>query len=151
MLTFDGVETAFYVWLNGTFVGFGEDSFTPSHFDITDHLNEGNNRLAVQVFQRSTASWIEDQDFGVPLVFSVMSGSSSSHVCMLKICSSKPNSMMTIHRAILQLDLQLSGQTTGACVDVTLTDATGKQVASVLGQKAKPEMVLCLAVDAPDL
>lgn len=62
-LSFQGVETAFYVWLNGTFIGYGEDSFTPSEFEVTEFLKEGTNRLAVEVYKRSSASWLEDQDF----------------------------------------------------------------------------------------
>uniref|UniRef100_UPI000A8DD17A sugar-binding domain-containing protein n=1 Tax=Clostridium sp. NkU-1 TaxID=1095009 RepID=UPI000A8DD17A len=62
-LSFQGVETAFYVWLNGTFIGYSEDSFTPSEFEITDAVQSGSNRLAVEVYKRSSASWIEDQDF----------------------------------------------------------------------------------------
>lgn len=62
-LSFQGVETAFYVWLNGNFIGFGEDSFTPSEFEITSFLKEGKNRLAVEVYKRSSGSWLEDQDF----------------------------------------------------------------------------------------
>jgi beta-galactosidase len=62
-LVFEGVETAFCVWVNGVFVGYSEDSFTPARFDIGDQFVDGVNRLAVAVFQRSSASWIEDQDF----------------------------------------------------------------------------------------
>ncbi len=62
-LSFQGVETAFYVWLNGAFVGYGEDSFTPSEFEITDLIHPGTNKLCVEVYKRSSASWIEDQDF----------------------------------------------------------------------------------------
>lgn len=62
-ISFQGVETAFYVWLNGEFVGYSEDSFTPSEFNITPYLKEKNNRLAVEVYRYSTASWLEDQDF----------------------------------------------------------------------------------------
>ena len=62
-LTFGGVETAFSVWLNGTFVGYSEDSFTPSEFCVTELVQEKGNRLAVEVYKRSSASWIEDQDF----------------------------------------------------------------------------------------
>ena len=62
-ISFQGVETAFYVWVNGEFVGFSEDTFTPSEFDITEYLKEGSNKLAVEVYKRSSASWIEDQDF----------------------------------------------------------------------------------------
>lgn len=62
-ISFQGVETAFYVWVNGEFVGYSEDSFTPSEFEITDLLQEGKNRVAVEVYKRSSAIWLEDQDF----------------------------------------------------------------------------------------
>lgn len=63
-ISFQGVETAFYVWCNGQFVGYSEDSFTPSEFELTGLVKEGKvNRLAVEVYKRSSASWIEDQDF----------------------------------------------------------------------------------------
>ncbi|WP_315068507.1 glycoside hydrolase family 2 TIM barrel-domain containing protein [uncultured Clostridium sp.] len=62
-ISFQGVETAFYVWVNGDFVGYSEDTFTPSEFDITGYLKDGENKLAVEVYKRSSASWIEDQDF----------------------------------------------------------------------------------------
>lgn len=62
-ISFQGVETAFYVWLNGEFVGYSEDSFTPAEFNITPYIKEKNNKLAVEVYRYSTASWLEDQDF----------------------------------------------------------------------------------------
>lgn len=62
-ISFQGVESAFYVWLNGEFIGYSEDSFTPAEFDLTPFLTEGENKLAVEVYQRSTGSWLEDQDF----------------------------------------------------------------------------------------
>ncbi len=62
-ISFQGVESAFYVWINGEFIGYSEDSFTPSEFDLTPYLVEGENKLAVEVYQRSTGSWLEDQDF----------------------------------------------------------------------------------------
>lgn len=62
-ISFQGVESAFYVWLNGEFIGYSEDSFTPAEFDLTPYLVEGENKLAVEVYQRSTGSWLEDQDF----------------------------------------------------------------------------------------
>lgn len=62
-ISFQGVESAFYVWLNGEFVGYSEDSFTPSEFDLTPFVQDGMNKLAVEVYQRSTGSWLEDQDF----------------------------------------------------------------------------------------
>ena len=62
-ISFEGVEQAVYVWLNGQFVGYGEDSFTPSDFDLTPYVREKGNVLAVEVHKRSTAAYLEDQDF----------------------------------------------------------------------------------------
>ncbi len=62
-ICFEGVEQAMYVWLNGHFVGYGEDSFTPTEFDLTPYMKEKDNVLAVEVHKRSTAAYIEDQDF----------------------------------------------------------------------------------------
>lgn len=61
-ISFQGVERAFYVLLNGIFIGYSEDSNTPSEFEITDALKEGTNRIVVVVFKHSSASWLEDQD-----------------------------------------------------------------------------------------
>ena len=63
ILSFEGVEQAFYVWVNGEFVGYAEDSFTVSEFDITSYVKEKDNLLAVEVHKRSTAAFLEDQDF----------------------------------------------------------------------------------------
>lgn len=63
VLCFEGVEQAMYVWLNGNFVGYAEDSFTVSEFDLTPYLKETGNVLAVEVHKRSTAAFLEDQDF----------------------------------------------------------------------------------------
>ncbi|PAD76578.1 glycoside hydrolase family 2 TIM barrel-domain containing protein [Paenibacillus campinasensis] len=62
-ISFQGVESAFYVWLNGELVGYSEDSFTPAEFDLTPYLVKGENKLAVEVYRWSDASWLEDQDF----------------------------------------------------------------------------------------
>ena len=62
-ICFEGVEEAMYLWLNGQFVGYAEDSFTPSEFDLTPYIREKDNVLAVQVHKMSTAAFLEDQDF----------------------------------------------------------------------------------------
>lgn len=62
-ISFEGVEQAMYVWLNGHFIGYSEDSFTPSEFDLTPYIKENDNILAVEVHKRSTAAFLEDQDF----------------------------------------------------------------------------------------
>ncbi|MEO1497373.1 MAG: glycoside hydrolase family 2 TIM barrel-domain containing protein [Planctomycetota bacterium] len=60
---FDGVESAFYLWVNGQRVGYSEGSRTPARFDLTDYLQEGDNLLAVEVYRWSDGSYLEDQDF----------------------------------------------------------------------------------------
>ncbi len=62
-VSFKGAESAIAVWLNGHYVGYGADTFTPSEFDLTEVLVPGENRLAAQVYKWSAGSWIEDQDF----------------------------------------------------------------------------------------
>ncbi len=62
-ISFEGVEQALFLWLNGQFVGYAEDSFTPSDFDLTPYIRDGKNVLAAQVHKRSTAAYLEDQDF----------------------------------------------------------------------------------------
>ena len=62
-IVFEGVESGMTLWLNGAYVGYSEDSFTPSEFDLTPYLHDGENKLAVQVFKWTSSSWCEDQDF----------------------------------------------------------------------------------------
>lgn len=62
-ISFQGVESGMALWLNGHYVGYSEDSFTPSEFELTHYLAEGENKLAVQVFKWTAGSWCEDQDF----------------------------------------------------------------------------------------
>ena len=62
-VSFQGVEAAFYLWCNGHFVGYSEDSFTPADFDLTPYIQKKGNRLCVEVYQRCSGSWLEDQDF----------------------------------------------------------------------------------------
>ena len=62
-ICFDGVESCFYLWINGDFVGMSKDSFTPARFDITPYLKEGENKIALRVYKWCDSSWLEDQDF----------------------------------------------------------------------------------------
>ena len=63
ILDFEGVESAFYCWVNGKLVGYSEDSRLPAHFNISKYLRKGKNRLAVKVFRFSDGSYLEDQDY----------------------------------------------------------------------------------------
>ena len=62
-ISFQGAESGIALWLNGHFVGYSEDSFTPSEFELTEYVKEGENKLAAQVFKWTASSWWEDQDF----------------------------------------------------------------------------------------
>ena len=62
-ISFQGAESGIALWLNGHFVGYSEDSFTPSEFELTEYIKEGENKLAAQVFKWTASSWCEDQDF----------------------------------------------------------------------------------------
>ena len=62
-ISFKGVESGFALWLNGHYVGYSEDTFDPSDFELTDYIVEGENKLAVRVWKWTSSSWCEDQDF----------------------------------------------------------------------------------------
>ncbi len=126
-ISFQGVETAFYVWLNGEFVGYSEDSFTPSEFNITPYLKEKNNKLAVEVYRYSTASWLEDQDFwrfsgifrdvylyAVPAI----------HVRDMKVIADYDYENGS---GVLITELDITGKN-GYCVKLALTDKNGNTV-----------------------
>lgn len=113
-VSFQGVEQAFYLWLNGHFVGYGEDSFTPSEFDLTPYIKEKGNRLCVEVYKRGSAAWIEDQDFfrfsGIfRSVF--LYGKPRLHLEDLWL---RPELMEDNAGGKLKIRLKLSGQTKGA-------------------------------------
>ena len=62
-LDFEGVESAYYCWVNGKLAGYSEDSRLPAHFNVTSLLKPGKNKLAVQVFRYSDGSYLEGQDY----------------------------------------------------------------------------------------
>ena len=61
-INFDGVKSAFYLWINGNEVGYSQGSMTPSEFDITNYIHEGENDVSVEVFKYCDGSYLEDQD-----------------------------------------------------------------------------------------
>ena len=63
VISFQGVESGFALWLNGSYVGYSENSFDPAEFELTSYLKEGENKLAVRVWKWTSSSWCEDQDF----------------------------------------------------------------------------------------
>ena len=61
-ITFDGVDSAFFLWVNGKKVGFSVNSRNAAEFDLTKYLKPGKNMIAVEVYQYSSGTWLEDQD-----------------------------------------------------------------------------------------
>ena len=121
-ICFQGVESAFALWVNGTFIGYCEDSFTPSYFDLKDVVKEGINKIAVQVYRFSSGSWIEDQDFfrfsgifrDVELVFIPV-----VHVSDLKVLTPLRDNYQ---QASVDIDVSMVGDFTDSTVSFLLYD-----------------------------
>ena len=156
-ISFQGVEVAFYVWVNGKFVGYGEDSFTPTEFDLTDYLKDGENKLAVEVYKRSSSSWIEDQDFWM---FSgifrdvYLYAVPQTHVEDMRITSTLVDDYKNGN---FKLSLKLIGEISGT-VAVSLLDAQGNAVytdtaaaAQELTFQTKLEGVKAWSAEEPNL
>ena len=143
-ISFQGVETAFYVWLNGQFIGYAEDSFTPSEFELTDYLQAGENKLAVQVFRFSSASYLEDQDFWrFSGIFRevYLYAKPASHVRDLFV---KTDLTSDFKSAVLTVDLDLEGDY-DTQVTLRLTRA-GETIAQTDPQAADAKLSLSLSV-----
>jgi len=127
-----GVEAAVLVYLNGHEIGYAEDAFTSHSFDVGSFAREGENRLVLRVFKRSSASWIEDQDFWR---FSGIHRSVSLHFWpeshLVDLCVRTPltDNYQTAH---LETTLTVAGQ--GGQARVTLSDEEG----NVLYEETKP-------------
>lgn len=145
-ISFRGVETAFYVWLNGEFIGYSEDSFTPADFDLTSFAQEGENKLAVEVYQRSTGSWLEDQDFwrfsGIFRDVYLYS-KPEIHIEDIHIHTDLDD---TYTNANLKVDLELSNASKGTKVKLLLEDAEGKEVNSVTQETDSVNETISLTV-----
>ena len=128
-VTFHGMATAIYVWLNGTFVGYGEDGFTPNEFDITEALHvDGDNVLTVACYEYASASWLEDQDFWRlhGLFRSVeLAAQPRVHVETVQIEADYNPSMAA---GTLNATLQLRNANDAATVKAKLRDANGTVV-----------------------
>ena len=150
-VSFQGAESCIAVWLNGHYVGFAGDSFTPSEFELTDYLIEGENKLACRVERWSAGSWLEDQDF------MRMSGLfrdvylyaiPKAHIADLHLKTLLDDSYTD---AVLDLSVQMAlDPSVGACsVSFELTDG-GRLVASA-ACKAEASLHVQLPVKAPKL
>lgn len=127
-IRFEGVERAFYLWCNGQFVGYAEDSFTPSTFDLSPYAHVGENLIAVAVFRHCTASWIEDQDFfrffGIFRPVSLLS-LPETHVEDLDV---RPVLKDDDHTGVLNVGARLTPVQNGSKVTMQLADCDGNVI-----------------------
>ncbi|MBX4261134.1 DUF4981 domain-containing protein [Clostridium estertheticum] len=149
-ISFQGVENAFYLWLNGEFIGYSEDSFTPAEFDLTKLIKDGENKLAVEVYKRSTGSWLEDQDFwrfsGIfrdVYLYSVP----ETHIQDLFVKTSLDKSYKN---AVLNLDLKIKGEI-NSTIDLELMDKDGIVVVKDIGTSLAKIISLDLNVNDVEL
>ncbi|MBX4270737.1 glycoside hydrolase family 2 TIM barrel-domain containing protein [Clostridium estertheticum] len=149
-ISFQGVENAFYLWLNGKFIGYSEDSFTPAEFDLTSYIKEGENKLAVEVYKRSTGSWLEDQDFwrfsGIfrdVYLYSVPETHIQDLFVKTKLDKSYKN-------AVLNLDLKIKGKI-NSTIDLELMDKNGIEVVKEIGTSLATIISLDLNVNNVEL
>lgn len=139
-LRFEGVMSAFYVWINGERVGYSQGSMEPSEFNITKYLHSGENQIALEVYRYSDGSYLEDQDFwrfgGIHRSIHLV------HTPDIRIrdyvVRTLPASVGNYEDFILQIDPQFSvyrGMTgKGYTVQSVLRDATGKEVVTLKGE-----------------
>lgn len=125
-ISFQGVEKAFYVWLNGEFIGYSEDSFTPSDFKLSPYIKDKDNILSVQVFQNSSASWLEDQDmFRFSGIFRdvFLYAKPEIHIDDVWFKTDIDN-----EEGILEIRLKLTAKEDNYSIDCSITDPDGKIV-----------------------
>lgn len=140
-IVFHGVESGMALWVNGTFVGYSEDSFTPSSFDITDCIREGKNKIAVNVYRFTSGSWLEDQDFwrfsGIFRDVELVS-IPRLHINDLKITQDTTD----LNRPIIHVQTQVLGKKSGYTLQMQLFDAQGIIVSQKSVETTEAEFVV---------
>lgn len=128
IMDFEGVESAFYLWINGKMVGYSEDSRLPAHFNISKFLKKGKNRLAMKVFRFSDGSYLEDQDYwkysGIERNVFIQARPKSrmnDYVLGNKLINQYKNGNFT-------LDVNMLNPQKGQKVEVKVLSATGKSL-----------------------
>ena len=149
-VSFQGAESCVAVWLNGHYVGFGSDTFTPSDFELTPYLVEGENKLACQLVRFSAGSWCEDQDF---MRFSglyrevFLYAKPEIHVEDMRITTTLDDAFT---EAALDASIKLSGGQPWQ-LKLALRDACGETAAEAALSGAGGEAHATLPVHAPKL
>jgi len=133
-LTFDGVNSFFYLWLNGEKLGFSKDSRTPATFRVTPHLKPGANLLAVEVFRWNDGSYLEDQDFWrLSGIFRdvYLWSAPPVHVRDFEVRTGLDAAYRDAELALTVEVRNSSNQSQEVALEATLTDPAGQQVFSL--------------------
>ena len=129
VLTFEGVESCFYVFVNGACVGYSEGSFRRSEFDVTEWLHTGDNLIAVEVHRWCTGSWLEDQDFfRLAGIFRdvYLTATGAQYIADIAL-QSEPDSRFC--DGVLTADLTLGRDDAHTAAEMTVYDADDRVVA----------------------
>lgn len=149
-ISFQGFEAGLALWLNGEFVGYAEDGYTPAEFELTPYLRPGENKLALQVFQYTSGSWLNDQDywrfsglFRDVYLYTVP----ATHIEDVFV-KTLLNEELT--QAELMVELKIEGNLSGA-VTAQLYDDNYQLVQSVSSDLTEEHLTLSTAVIRPKL
>jgi beta-galactosidase len=126
-ITFDGVNSAFYLWVNGEQVGYSQGSRTPAEFNITEFLKPGQNMIAVEVYRWCDGSYLEDQDFWrLSGIFRdvYLHARPETYLRDIRIVTDLDAAYIDSE---LIIDLEMAGRQSGS-VEVTLKDASGQLI-----------------------
>jgi len=139
LLRFDGVKSAFYVWINGREVGYSQGSATPAEFNITSYIKDGENSISVKVFRWSDGSYLEDQDawrlsgiYRDVYLFSVPDVHIQDFFVKTTLDENHENAEFNVQVKIRNLsDMNISANR----VEVSLNDSNGESVFERLGKE----------------
>ncbi len=159
-INFDGVDSAFYLWVNGQKVGYSQDSRTPAEFNITKYLNEGENTLAAEVYRYSDGSYLEDQDFwrlsGIfrdVYLFSTPKIHIRDFFAKPTLDKQYQNGILTVEVEVIRYD---SNAVSLSKLEGRLYDQKGKEVVRIEAVKTSPiqfnpeRYILKTKIDNPD-
>ena len=120
-INFDGVDSFFYLWINGQYVGFSKNSRNVASFNITSHLVKGENQVAVEVYRTSDGSMLEAQDmFRLPGIFRTVALEAKPKVCVRDLRITPSFTDESRKDGILAIELDAAGAPEGSTVSYTL-------------------------------
>jgi beta-galactosidase len=138
-LTFDGVNSAYYVWVNGIKVGYSQDSRTSVAFNITKMIKPGENQIAVEVYRWCDGSYLEDQDFWrMSGIFRnvYLTSRNKTHIRDFKVDTHLD---AEYKNAVLKLDFEVANVIENSTIDIELFDAAGKSILNKTISAKSPE------------